>query len=146
MKETDYRITFRVDEEYKQLLEELVKMDEIEAHKMNRAALNRSQIIIQAIKEYYAAHVNGKAQNSYLDLIEARLTQVLDGYFSAERSHITNTGKRIKADLSKTELMVRLILMGTELSKREDLVRKLLKEDAAFEAPINELIEERSGR
>lgn len=140
MNATDYRISFRVDERVKHILDELIQLDATESQKWNRVPLNRSQIIIQAIKEYYAARVNGQAQNSYLDLIDARLSQILDGYFTAERAHITNNSREVKKELLKTVTMIGLILQGTELGKREDLVRKYLDEVAAFESPINEYV------
>ena len=146
MDRSDNRIIFRADDEIRKMLEELVQVDKDEAKRFRRLALNKSQIIIQAIKEYYAARINGKTQNAYIDLVDARLTQILDGYFSAERAHIINESKQSAARDMKIELMLRLILMGTDLNKREDLVRKLLSDDAAFEKPIADFINKTSGR
>ena len=145
MDHSDNRIIFRADEEIREMLEELVKVDKEESKRFNRIALNRSQIIIQAIKEYYASRMNGKTQNAYIDLIDARLNQLLDGYFSAERAQIINESKQAAIRSLKLELMLRLILMGTELSKREDLTRKLLDDKAAFEEPIADFIKKVPG-
>lgn len=142
---TENKISFRVTEEVKNLLDELVHIDAAEAKKMNRMALNRSQIIVQAIKEYYAARVNGQTQNSYLDLIDARLIQILEGYFSAERSHISSARRDISHNVRKVELMLKLILMGTELRRDEELVRKQLKNEGAFEWMIDQLLEGKTG-
>lgn len=142
----DYKISFRVTGDVKKLLDELVQIDFVEANKMNRIALNRSQIIVQAIKEYYAARVNGQTQNSYLDLIDARLIQILEGYFSAERSHISAVRQDINNNVQKVVLMLKLVLMGTELKRDEEMVRKQLNNEGAFEAIINQLLEGKSGR
>ena len=82
-------IHFRAEDEYISMLDFLVTQEETDAITANRIALNKTQIIKQAIKDYYIKRTDKKTSNAFSESIQITLESVLEDYFNKNNAMIT---------------------------------------------------------
>lgn len=63
-------IYFRVEEEFSNVIDFLILKEVADALKENGIAMNKFQIIKQAIREYYARYVDKKSDHAFSELIK----------------------------------------------------------------------------
>ena len=71
----------RLSIEFEKMLNDLVELDKKDAPIIGRNPFTKSQIVKEAIKEYYASRINGSAANAYVDLIQNSMEPMMMSFF-----------------------------------------------------------------
>ena len=137
-----YRIAVRIDEDTETILNELVEIEKAEAEKFGRFPMNKSWIIITAIKMYYAARVNNNAKNSYLDLVDSRMTQQLETYMIPQKKQIMDMYKDLKELILQICLIMKVMMTESFDLYDAGTIKSILNSNYDFEMPIKRKAEE----
>lgn len=110
--------------------------------------MNRTQIIRQAIRQYYAAHSNGKAQNAFLDMMRIEMETLLDDYFKKQYAVITSRtseiDEHVKWYATKNLLLWKMFLVDNDWNTVTDpeRIRQYLDAETVFETVVGEKAKE----
>lgn len=145
MKSTAH-INIRVEAEYEEMLDELLRDETKDAMRFNRSPMNKTQLIKTAIREYYASRKNTSAANAYVDLIQNSMEPMMMSFFNTLNEKQSLLFKKLEGMSQKELLYQKLILMGTDLKQNTEEVRqvteKLLNTEGGFEDPVNQKLQE----
>lgn len=111
MKQINKTVSFRLDQETNDMLEELEQNYTREAKKLGLKAQSKSQIIKEAIQTLYAAKLNANMQSGYLDLMRDQIQQVVEPMLQGSTQILKEKNEQI-IDLAEQALigMVKLSL------------------------------------
>ncbi len=70
-------VHYRLEDEYIDMIDKLVSLDEEEAKKQNRPSENKTDILKRCIKNEYANVVNGDSKNAFNDIVEVTMDSKL---------------------------------------------------------------------
>ena len=136
----------RLSIEYEKMLNDLVELDKKDAPIIGRNPFTKSQIVKEAIKEYYASRINGSAANAYVDLIQNSMEPMMMSFFNTLNEKQSLLIKKLEGMAQKELLYQKLILMGTELKhnteENHQVTIKLLNSEGGFEDAVNQKLQE----
>ena len=141
------KISLRIDDNLEEMLADLEREDALSSESENREPMNRTQIIRQAIRQYYAAHSNGKAQNAFLDMMRIEMETLLDDYFKKQYAVIAGRTNEIDAHLqwyaTKNLLLWKMFLVDNDWNTvtEPERIRQYLDEDTVFETVVDERVQ-----
>jgi hypothetical protein len=141
------KISLRIDDNLEEMLADLEREDALSSESENREPMNRTQIIRQAIRQYYAAHSNGKAQNAFLDMMRIEMETLLDDYFKKQYAVIAGRTNEIDDHLRryaiKDLLLWKMFLVDNDWNTVTDpeRIRQYLDEDTVFETVVDERVQ-----
>ena len=141
------KISLRIDDNLEEMLSDLEREDALSSVSENREPMNRTQIIRQAIRQYYAAHSNGKAQNAFLDMMRIEMETLLDDYFKKQYAVIAGRTNEIDNHLQryamKNLLLWKMFLVDNDWNTVTDpeRIRQYLDEDTVFETVVDERVQ-----
>lgn len=134
------RINIRVEDEYISMLDFLVTQEETDAMTANRIALNKTQIIKQAIKDYYIKRTDKKTSNAFSESIQITLESVLEDYFNKNNAMITGKLKLLQDFVKeiniKELLMMKVLMYSASAEKHLDSVQNAVDNNMQFEEII----------
>lgn len=142
------KISLRIDDNLEEMLADLEREDALSSESENREPMNRTQIIRQAIRQYYAAHSNGKAQNAFLDMMRIEMETLLDDYFKKQYAVIAGRTNEIDAHLqwyaTKNLLLWKMFLNDNDWNTVTDpeRIRRYLDEETVFEKIVDERVQD----
>ena len=102
-------IHFRIEEEFSNMIDFLFVKEEADVLKENRISMNKSQIIKQAIREYYVRYVDKKSDHAFSESIQKYLESRLDDSFN--KTNAMMTGKLILLQDFIKEINLKELLM-----------------------------------
>ena len=136
----------RLSIEFEKMLNDLVELDKKDAPIIGRNPFTKSQIVKEAIKEYYASRINGSAANAYVDLIQNSMEPMMMSFFNTLNEKQSLLFKKLEGMSQKELLYQKLILMGTELKhnteENHQVTIKLLNSEGGFEDAVNQKLQE----
>ena len=137
------RFSLRMKESTNEMLERLVRDDQEEASRLNRAPMNRSEMIETCIIEYYAARHDGNLHNAYLEMVTATLTPLLQQAVNRILREIAETNENTETRIDKYGLTIqqqlKLMILSPQFADDENMVRFYLASNAAYEKVIDEI-------
>lgn len=142
------KISLRIDDNLEEMLADLEREDALSSASENREPMNRTQIIRLAIRQYYAAHSNGKAQNAFLDMMRIEMETLLDDYFKKQYAVIARRTSEIDEHLQryamKDLLFWKMFLNDNDWNTVIDpaRIKQYLDEDTVFETVVDERVQE----
>lgn len=142
-------IHFRAEDEYISMLDFLVTQEETDAITTNRIALNKTQIIKQAIKDYYIKRTDKKTSNAFSESIQITLESVLEDYFNKNNAMITGKLKLLQDFVKeiniKELLMLKVLMYSASAEKHLDSVQTAVDNNMKFEEIITEKVKQIMG-
>lgn len=142
-------IHFRAEDEYISMLDFLVTQEETDAITANRIALNKTQIIKQAIKDYYIKRTDKKTSNAFSESIQITLESVLEDYFNKNNAMITGKLKLLQDFVKeiniKELLMLKVLMYSASAEKHLDSVQTAVDNNMKFEEIITEKVKQIMG-
>lgn len=139
MKQINKTVSFRLDQETSDMLEELEQNYTREAKKLGLKAQSKSQIIKEAIQTLYAAKLNANMQSGYLDLMRDQIQQVVEPMLQGSTRMLNEQIEAVQMALLKLSLQMKLELYAQNadsISKEE--ITSYLKSDYSYTEAINE--------
>lgn len=124
------RINIRISDAVASHLAELEADSITEGKVTGIPPMTKSDIVVQAIEQYYAAKKNKSTGDATLNFMDARIRKALEEYmlpFGAELDQAMRM-------LIQTILMWRLQFAETELDKNNDLVDRLIVQNPYYES------------
>ena len=113
MKSTAH-INIRIEPEYEEMLEELLRVDAKEAMKFNRLPMNKTQVIKKAIKEYYGSKMSRSSANVYADQISNSIEPMLMSLFKTLDERQLLLLKKLESMNQKELLYLELMALDSE--------------------------------
>lgn len=138
----------RFDDEVLLMLDELCSQEMIDATNERREPLSQAQIIRQAVREYYVAHANGKAQNAFLDMMRSEIELVLNDFFAKQYAVMNANTEEVTERLDNQEikfsLFWRMFLNQNKWGNCTDpeRLRRYLTTHSLFEDVLDDVAEE----
>lgn len=113
MKSTAH-INIRIEPEYEEMLDELLRVDAKEAMIFNRLPMNKTQVIKKAIKEYYGLKMSGSSANARAEPTPNSIEPMLMSLFKTMDERQSLLLKKIESMNQKELLYLELMLLETE--------------------------------
>ena len=139
MKQINKTVSFRLDQETNDMLEELEQNYTREAKKLGLKAQSKSQIIKEAIQTLYAAKLNANMQSGYLDLMRDQIQQVVEPMLQGSTRMLNEQIEAVQMALLKLSLQMKLELyaQNADSISKEEII-SYLKSDYSYTEAINE--------
>ena len=127
------RLQIRVEEEYLDMLDEILDKEETE-HLMGDGIIpTRTQIVKKAIKEYYLKTIDKKARNALSDqvetVMESQLKHFIDELNAAVSSKLLTLQYHLDEQLIREYLMLMILMKSSGLENNYDKVDENLRND-----------------
>ena len=136
------RLQIRVEEEYLDMLDEILDKEETE-HLMGDGIIpTRTQIVKKAIKEYYLKTIDKKARNALSDqvetVMESQLKHFIDELNAAASSKLLTLQYHLDEQLIREYLMLMILMKSSGLENNYDKVDENLRNDFNLAEPFND--------
>lgn len=145
MKQENKMVSFRLDDETEQMLDELEQNYKTESEKLGLKYQSKSQIIKEAIQTLYAAKLNSNMQNGYLDLMRDQIQQVVEPmlqgstqFLKEQNEQIIDLAEQALMGMVKLSLQEKLSLYAQKCDTvSEEEIIGFLKSDYSYTSAIN---------
>lgn len=139
MKQINKTVSFRLDQETNDMLEELEQNYTREAKKLGLKAQSKSQIIKEAIQTLYAAKLNANMQSGHLDLMRDQIQQVVEPMLQGSTRMLNEQIEAVQMGMVKLSLQEKLSLYAQKCDtvSKEEIIT-FLKSSYSYTEAINE--------
>ena len=127
------RLQIRVEEEYLDMVDEVLDKEETEYLMGDGIIPTRTQIVKKAIKEYYLKTIDKKARNALSDqvetVMESQLKHFIDELNAAVSSKLLTLQYHLDEQLIREYLMLMILMKSSGLENNYDKVDENLRND-----------------
>ena len=144
MKSTAH-INIRIEPEYEEMLDELLRVDAKEAMKFNRLPMNKTQVIKKAIKEYYGLKMSGSSSNARAEPTPNSIEPMLMSLFKTMDERQSLLLKKIESMNQKELLYLELMTLESEHKTHKEnrfVLGKLNYYEEDFEDTVKKKLQE----
>lgn len=139
MRSTEH-INIRVEAEYAEMLEELLRDEAKNAMRFKRSPMNKTQLNKAAIEEYYESRMNGSASNIHADLSHNSIEPMLMSLFKTMDERQSILFKKLERMNQKELLYLEFLLMESEhktnKEENQQVKEKLMDSEYSFEDAV----------
>jgi hypothetical protein len=144
------KLSIRLSQDVYDMLNALEKKQTGDNKKQHLPDTSKTDIIKNALREYYARHMDQSTENAYMELVSSTLNNLLVPYFNSLISAVqklTNSNTKVNESVKLETLMNRmcfnLLFRSDELPEDEELLYKVLIKRTPFDDVLERVAKEK---
>lgn len=140
------KLSIRLSQDVYDMLNALEKKQNGDNKKQHLPDTCKTDIIKNALREYYARHMDQSTENAYMALVTSTLDNLLSPYFNSlieALKNLTRKTEQVDDSMQMESLMNRMcfaiIFRATNMPEDEDKIRRMLSKHTPFDDILLEM-------